>query len=129
MQILRMLGQGKEDLPALGNQRRGLQQGGPGPSGGAGEGAQLQRQRQHKQTQYKNPAHMAQRELAPWKNSRVLKVPADMPKDFCTSLRAAIPVADCSVDTGRSAALWRKLRQWGRGTNSVASVVCNENLT
>ena len=63
MQILRMLGLGKEDLPALRNQRRGLQQGGPGPSGGAGEGAQLQRQRQHKQTQHKNPAHIAQREL------------------------------------------------------------------
>ena len=64
MQILRMRGQGKEDLPALRIQRRGLQQGGPGPSGGAGEGAQLQRQRQHKQTQHKNPAHIAQRELA-----------------------------------------------------------------
>jgi len=59
-----MLGLGKEDPPALRNQRRGLQQGGPGPSGGAGEGAELQRQIRHKQTQHKNPAHSAQHELA-----------------------------------------------------------------
>ena len=67
--------------------------------------------------------------LTPWKNSRVLKALADMPKDFCTSLRAGIPVADCSVDTGRSAALWRKLRRLNRGTNSLASGLCNENLS
>ena len=59
-----MPGLGEEDPPALRNERRGLQQGGPGQSGGDGEGTELQRQRQHKQTQHKNPAHIAQRELA-----------------------------------------------------------------
>ena len=61
--------------------------------------------------------------LAPWKNSRVLKAPADMPMDFCTNLRAGMPVADCSVDIGRSAALRRRLCQRISAASIVDSVV------
>lgn len=49
----------------------------------------------------------------PWKNSLVLKAPADIPIEVCTSRSDRIPVADCRVDAGFKAALRRsdKLRE------------------
>ena len=44
---------------------------------------------------------------APWKNSRVLNEPADMPIEVCTSRSARMPVAVCSVELWRMRALRR----------------------
>ena len=113
VQVLRVL-RLREEEPAIGEQARHLQRAAPATHAEAGSAPAADHgaaatagsaKREHDRD-----ASLMRRSAARdarWKNSRVLNEPADMPIDFCASRGERMPVADCSVERWRSAALRR----------------------